>query len=108
MIKKTMTSDQLSDVYTLHMLALVAEVLSKMNRKYPDMLPEELLLIAMAGMLIEEDDFPMGSSRQELLESSMGYMKSVYGNEMVLLDVDSWRNIENLSTSIRNLASKGQ
>jgi len=105
MIKK---HNALSDVYTMHLLALVAKSLSKMHQKYPDMLPEELLLIAMAGMLIEEGDFPMGSSRQEFLEFSLDHMKSVYGNETVLLDVESWRNIENLSTSIRNLASKGQ
>ena len=105
-MKKTMTSDQLSDVYTMHLLCLVAKSLSLMHHKYPDMLPEELLLIAMAGFLCEEDDYPMGTSRQELLEFSMDHMKSVYGNETVLLDVESWRNIENLSTSIRNLASR--
>lgn len=103
-----MTSDQLSDIYTLHMMALVAKSLSKMHSKYPDMLPEELLMIAMAGFLAEEEDHPMGAGRQELLEAAMDHMKSVYGNEIVLLDIEAWRNLENLSTSIRNLASKGQ
>lgn len=108
MIKKTMTSDQLSDVYTMHMLALAAKSLCELYKKYPDMLPEELLLIAVAGLLCDEQDCPMGSSRQELLDIAVHHMKNVYGNETVLLDVQSWRSIENLSKSLRDLASRGQ
>lgn len=100
-----MKTEQLQDIYLLHILALVSKTLEKIHQEYPDMLPEELLLIAVAGLLQEEDDHPMGSSRQELLELSMDYLKGAYGNESILLDIRWWRNLENLSTALRDLSS---
>lgn len=101
-----MKTDRLDDIYTLHLLALISKTLTKIHQEYPDMLPEELLLIAVAGLLQEEDDHPMGSSRQELLELSMDYLKNAYGNESILLDVRWWRNLERLSTVLRDLSEK--
>jgi hypothetical protein len=98
--------DKLDDVYTMHVLCLAAKSISVMQRKYPDMLPEELLLIAMTSLMCEEEDYPMGSARQEVLEFAMEHMRHVYGNETVTIDVESWRNIEKLSSSIRQIASK--
>jgi hypothetical protein len=101
-----MKTDRLDDIYTLHIMALVSKTLTKIHQEYPDMLPEELLLIAVAGLLQEEEDHPMGSSRQELLELSMDYLKNAYGNESILLDVRWWRNLEKLSTVLRDLSEK--
>ena len=101
-----MKTDRLDDIYTLHLLALVSKTLTKMHESYPDMLPEELLLIAIAGLLQEEDDHPMGSSRQELLELSMDYLKNTYGNETIMLDLKGWQTLEKLSTAIRGLSDR--
>ena len=101
-----MKHNTLDDMYELHILALTTKALIKILASYPDMLPEELLLIAVAGLLQEEGYEPMGFSRQEHLEMSMDFLKYTYGNESIMLDLEGWRSLEKFSAAIRNLVER--
>jgi hypothetical protein len=102
---KLIKGEQLSDLYQLHMAALVTKAIEIMSERYPDMAPEELLVIALVGFLVEDDEVPMGPVRQEMLDVSLDYLKSNYGDEEaeIKISADDWNRCEDLASVLRKL-----
>lgn len=102
---RTVASEQLTDLYQLHMSALVTKAIEVMSERYPDMTPEELLVIALVGFLVEDDEVPMGPVRQEMLEVSLDYLKENYGDEdaEIRISADDWDRCEDLASVLRKL-----
>lgn len=102
---KPVTTEQLADIYNLHLSALVTKAIEAMSERYPDMTPEELLVIALVGFLVEDDEVPMGPVRQEMLEVSLDYLKENYGDEdaEIRISADDWDRCEDLASVLRKL-----
>lgn len=102
---KLTSTEVLSDIYELHVSALASKAIQILSERYPDMSPEELLVISLVSFLVEDDELPMGSTRQQLLEASLDYLKENYGDDSVefKVDVDSWDRCEDLASVLRKL-----
>jgi hypothetical protein len=104
MTTKTLTIEPLNELSNLFMTALAAKALTEMMKRYPDMLPEEVLVMALATLLELDDVEPLGSARQEVLDSCLDYLKDSYGSDQLELDLGDWDKAENLSSCVRALA----
>jgi hypothetical protein len=91
------------DIYSLHLNALAKFALQQMMVRYPDMLPEELLVIAMCNLLYQDTTDPMGNLRQDMVEDCMDYLKDAYGNDTVTVDLAGLKNLDLLNSWIKNL-----
>ena len=106
MTTKNLNIQPLNDTYELFMTALASKALTEMMTRYPDMQPEEVLVLALSTLLELDDVDPIGSCRQEMLDSCLDYLKASYGNHQLELDLGDWDRAENLSNSIKAFAPK--
>ena len=84
MTSKTVQIEPLNELSNLLLAALASKALTEMMKRYPDMLPEEVLVMALSALLELDDEEPLGSSRQGVLDNSLDYLKDSYGNDQLL------------------------
>lgn len=93
-----------TDLYSLHLMALAKFALQRMMEKYPDMLPEELMLISLCNLLEFDTSDPMGVYRQQIVDDCMEFLKVTYGDEVVTIDRAGLKNIDKLNDWIKDLS----